>query len=229
MASCILIVMAVIVLDGSFAQNEEKTLKKELSDLHYKLFKTLRNQTNMIKMAVFETQCNVNGCTFNGCGGRENNTCENEVFKKLNQIQSSVDSLKNSVTSIKGCKQGWKSFKGHCYLLIKIPVNWFEGQMKCREYGATLVQIDTAQENNWILKNFPKVRFWLDHTDVGKEGRWKMFSTGKSPTFSFWSPGQPDNHRGSQNCGYSYFNKNTGAWDDGGCSARFWIICEISG
>lgn len=44
------------------------------------------------------------------------------------------------------------------------------------------------------------VRFWLDHTDVGKEGRWKMFSTGKSPTFSFWSPGQPDNHRGSQNC-----------------------------
>lgn len=28
--------------------------------------------------------------------------------------------------------------------------------MKCREYGATLVQIDTAQENNWILKNFPK-------------------------------------------------------------------------
>lgn len=73
------------------------------------------------------------------------------------------------------------------------------------------------------------VRFWLDHTDVGKEGRWKMFSTGKSPTFSFWSPGQPDNHRGPQNCGYSYFNKNTGAWDDGGCSARFWIICETSG
>lgn len=28
--------------------------------------------------------------------------------------------------------------------------------MKCREYGATLVQIDTAQENNGILKNFPK-------------------------------------------------------------------------
>lgn len=26
----------------------------------------------------------------------------------------------------------------------------------CREYGATLVQIDTAQENNWIMKNFPK-------------------------------------------------------------------------
>lgn len=28
--------------------------------------------------------------------------CENEVIKKLNQIQSSVDSLKNSGTSIKG-------------------------------------------------------------------------------------------------------------------------------
>lgn len=50
MASFILIVMAVIVRDGSFAQNEEKTLKKELSDLHYKLFKTVQNQTNMIKV-----------------------------------------------------------------------------------------------------------------------------------------------------------------------------------
>lgn len=29
----------------------------------------------------------------------------------------------------------------------------------CREYGATLVQIDTAQENNWILKNFPTLRY----------------------------------------------------------------------
>lgn len=57
---------------------------------------------SVIQMAVFETQCNVNGCTFNGCGGRENNTCGNEVIKKLNQIQSSVDSLKNSGTSIKG-------------------------------------------------------------------------------------------------------------------------------
>lgn len=27
------------------------------------------------------------------------------------------------------------------------------------------------------------VRFWLDHTDVGKEGRWKMFSTGSPQPF----------------------------------------------
>lgn len=32
----------------------------------------------------------------------EKKTHENEVIKKLNQIQSSVDSLKNSGTSIKG-------------------------------------------------------------------------------------------------------------------------------
>lgn len=50
MAPCIFIFMAAIVLDGSYAQKEEKALKKELSDLHYKLFKTVQNQTNMIKV-----------------------------------------------------------------------------------------------------------------------------------------------------------------------------------
>lgn len=57
---------------------------------------------SVIQMAVFETQCNVNGCTFNGCDGQGTNTCENQIIKKLNQVQRSVDSLKISGTSIKG-------------------------------------------------------------------------------------------------------------------------------
>lgn len=70
---------------------------------------------------------------------------------------------------------------------------------------------------------------WLDHTDVGTEGTWKLFSTGRSPTFTNWSKGQPDNYKGNQDCAYSYFNRKTGAWDDGNCGHKIGLICEISG
>lgn len=72
------------------------------------------------------------------------------------------------------------------------------------------------------------VRFWLDHSDVGTEGSWKLFSTGKAPTFSNWAPGQPDDHGKAQDCGYAYYTKN-GAWDDSGCAYKISSICESSG
>lgn len=28
--------------------------------------------------------------------------------------------------------------------------------MKCREFGGTLVQIDSKEENDWLLKTLPK-------------------------------------------------------------------------
>lgn len=53
MVPCIFIFMAAIVIDGSYAQKEEKALKKELSDLHYKLFKAVQNQTNIMKVTYY--------------------------------------------------------------------------------------------------------------------------------------------------------------------------------
>ena len=55
-------------------------------------------------MVAFETQCNRNGCSFNGCNGEDSNTCENQLMKKLTQIQKSVDSL----IYAKNLTKGWK-------------------------------------------------------------------------------------------------------------------------
>nr|XP_022307439.1 perlucin-like protein isoform X1 [Crassostrea virginica] len=223
--SCRVFLLSAFLL-CAYAQNDG-ILKKQLSDLHYQLFKSVQNKTSLVKMIAFETQCNLNGCSFNGCNDEDSNTCENQLMKKLTQIQKSVDSLNNAKNLTKGCKSGWKAYGGHCYLYIKTPHNWFEAQMKCREFGGTLVQIDSKEENDWLLKTLPKERSWLDHTDVGTEGTWKLFSTGRSPTFTNWSKGQPDN-RGNQDCACNYYNRKTGAWDDVTCSYKLGFICEIS-
>ena len=68
------------------------------------------------------------------------------------------------------------------------------------------------------------VRGWTILMSVQKE----LFSTGRSPTFTNWSKGQPDN-RGNQDCACNYYNRKTGAWDDVTCSYKLGLICEISG
>ncbi|XP_048730622.2 perlucin-like protein [Ostrea edulis] len=222
------LLLVAILSCGNANQGYDRKIKNQLSDLHYQLFKTVQNRTSLVKMVVFETECTKTGCTFNGCHSDERSNCGNEMMKKLQEIQNTVNTMKNAENKPKGCKSGWKSYKGHCYVFIRSRRNWFDAQMTCRENGATLVQINDAQENRWIMRNFPKVRFWLDHSDVGTEGSWKLFSTGKAPTFSNWAPGQPNDYRKAQDCGYAYHTKN-GAWDDSGCAYKISFICESSG
>ena len=72
------------------------------------------------------------------------------------------------------------------------------------------------------------VLYWIDYTDLGKEGNWVSFSTGEN-TFSRWHRGQPDN-MGNQDCAYNNFHKDRGYWDDAEClKYKFQPLCETSG
>lgn len=72
------------------------------------------------------------------------------------------------------------------------------------------------------------VNYWIDLTDVGKEGHWIMLSTGKRSTFTSWDSGQPDNS-GNQDCAYNNFRKRLGRWDDLSCTSKTQVMCEESG
>ncbi|XP_061174193.1 C-type lectin lectoxin-Lio1-like isoform X4 [Saccostrea echinata] len=175
---------------------------KNISDLHFQLFSSIQERAKIIKTAVFETQCSESGCTFDACDKR----------KPLKSV----------------CSQGWKRYNGHCYHLFSTKMNWFEAQMFCRKQGATLLQINDARESKWLSKKFPKVPYWIDLTDVGKEGTWMTFSSGKGPTFTAWAKGQPDNSGGKQHCAYNNWTGRSD-WDDGGCTYKTQVMCELSG
>ncbi|XP_061174176.1 perlucin-like protein isoform X2 [Saccostrea echinata] len=174
---------------------------KNISDLHFQLFSSIQERAKIIKTAVFETQCSESGCTFDACDKR----------KPLKSV----------------CNQGWKLYNGHCYQLFSTKMNWFEAQLFCRKQGTTLLQINDAVESKWLLKNYPKVRYWIDLTDAGKEGKWMTLSTGKGPTFTAWIKGQPDNAGGNEDCAINNWSK-PGHWNDERCSSTFQVMCESS-
>ncbi|XP_052691169.1 C-type lectin domain family 10 member A-like [Crassostrea angulata] len=204
--------------------NEDDVLMKNISELHFQLFSSIQKKTKMIKTAVFETQCSGTGCTFNGCESSGSETCDGQMFTKLNKIQLSINDIWKRKPEVIVCKDGWKRYNGHCYHFFSKKMNWFQAQVFCRNQNTTLVQINDANEHNWLTKNFPIVAYWIDFTDIGTEGKWVTLSTGKSE-YTRWQSGQPDNYRGNQNCAYNM----KGSWDDHSCKSTYQVLCEASG
>nr|XP_022305465.1 C-type lectin domain family 10 member A-like [Crassostrea virginica] len=207
-------------------QEEEGVLMKNISDLHFQLFSSIQKKTKMIKTAVFETQCSGSGCTFNGCESSGSDTCDRQMIVKLNNIQSSINNIWKKKPKAIGCKDGWKPYNDHCYYSSSTKMNWFEAQVFCRKQGTSLLQINSADENNWISKNFKNVQFWIDYTDIGMEGKWVSLFSGKSD-YAIWLKGQPDNGNNLEHCAYMH---NAGGWNDQRCLIfKCHAMCEASG
>lgn len=75
---------------------------------------------------------------------------------------------------------------------------------------------------------FQTVSYWIDFTDVGKEGKWVTLSTGKNE-YSNWDREQPDNAGGKQDYAINNYGKRLGRWNDGHLSMTFQAMCEASG
>ena len=94
---------------------------------------------------------------------------------------------------------------------------------------------DISYEVYLILLNEPNimhlwyypVRYWIDYTDIGKEGCWLTFSSGKDE-YSSWYSKRPDGGR-IQNCATNNYLSQLGQWDDVGCYNRYPPLCETSG
>ncbi|XP_078334644.1 perlucin-like protein isoform X2 [Crassostrea virginica] len=207
-------------------QEEEKMLMKNISNLHFQLFSSIQKNTKITKTAVFETQCSGSGCTFNGCESSGSDTCDGQLIQKLNKIQSSISNIWKKKPNATHCKNGWKRYNGHCYHYYSSTKNWFEAQVFCRKQGTFLLQIDDSNENKWVSKTFPNVEYWIDYFDVGMEGKWVTFSSGKS-FYSNWEKNQPNNYKGSENCAHNNLSRR-GYWNDRDCLVKRSFVCETS-
>ncbi|KAM3596546.1 uncharacterized protein V6R79_016399 [Siganus canaliculatus] len=127
-----------------------------------------------------------------------------------------------------GCPPFWFGFNGRCYKYVATRLTWADAELNCVSQRANLVSIHSLAEENFVktlIKNFdPAQSFtWIGLSDIHKEGRW-MWSDGSAVNFQFWSPGQPDNYNGIEDCG----NLNFGSllkWNDAPCSLTLPSVC----
>uniref|UniRef100_A0A7N6BNF1 C-type lectin domain-containing protein n=1 Tax=Anabas testudineus TaxID=64144 RepID=A0A7N6BNF1_ANATE len=82
----------------------------------------------------------------------------------------------------KTCPAGWTMFNCVCYLLSSKTGSWQTGREDCRQRGADLVVIDSAEVQTF-LSRFTKQQTWIGLTDLENEGNWKWID-GTPPTLT---------------------------------------------
>eukprot|EP00058_Branchiostoma_floridae_P018050 XP_002603539.1 hypothetical protein BRAFLDRAFT_79074 [Branchiostoma floridae] len=96
------------------------------------------------------------------------------------------------------CQGGWSNYNNHCYKLFKDKVSWSTANERCKELGANLASVTSADENNFITRfiaNAPRgtwipgVWFGLNRLD----GKWK-WADGSALSYTNWAKGEPGNN-----------------------------------
>jgi PKD repeat protein len=108
---------------------------------------------------------------------------------------------------------------GHLYYLLS-QNNWVASEAEAVTLGGHLVAVNDLAENEWVESTFGTFGgedryLWIGLNDRAEEGTFVWVSGDKS-SYRHWSPGQPDNNDGVEDCGHMYM---TGLWNDLNCSA----------
>eukprot|EP00105_Crassostrea_gigas_P010135 XP_011425311.1 PREDICTED: perlucin [Crassostrea gigas] len=127
------------------------------------------------------------------------------------------------------CAGNWVSHGNSCYAFITtIKSSWIDAGAFCRNANAKLVEIESADEDNFLrahlLASHTSENFWIGGTDAMKEGNWVWMSTQDPLDYNGWNPGEPNNGVGAA-C-MAMANHEHYHWNDDFCTKSYDFICE---
>ncbi|KAH3752270.1 hypothetical protein DPMN_186886 [Dreissena polymorpha] len=129
------------------------------------------------------------------------------------------------------CPDGWTRFHSSCYLFGHTAYTFLDAQRQCEHYKATLVNIESREEYNFIrgfLMMICDQLHWIGLTDETTEGTWKYYPSEKIAEFLNWYPGDREPNEGTRaNCAAIYAGYNY-QYADSPCTAQYQSICELA-
>ena len=79
-------------------------------------------------------------------------------------------------------------------------MSWCNASSHCVKEGGKLVEINSEEENEALVKEIKKNRFternmnfWIGLTDLRKEGDWILASDNLKPSYLNWDEEEPNN------------------------------------
>ncbi|CAJ1070748.1 macrophage mannose receptor 1 [Xyrichtys novacula] len=120
----------------------------------------------------------------------------------------------------------WYEFGEFCYKPYDDKKTWSEAQKTCRNMGAELVSIRSMTEQSWLESYLYMATsdVWTGLNDLVVPGMF-TWSDEHMVTFTYWAPGEPNNHDGfNEDC--VEMIHQTGRWNDVSCSELNTYICK---
>jgi len=116
-----------------------------------------------------------------------------------------------------GCTYG--AFGGSEYLFCDGNLSWQGARDACAAEAMGLAEVQTVAEHDYLLAQ-SRLLSWIGFTDAGDEGVFESVS--RTPHFDGWSPGEPSNDAGFEDCAQMWF----GGWNDSNCDNVNPYVCE---
>ena len=114
----------------------------------------------------------------------------------------------------KVCQFGWSYYSSttKCYKVFKTSLNWAVARAECQKSNAELASIVNHDENAFIsnLAGASSAGIWIGGLKL--IGRW-TWSDGTAWSYTNWSPGEPNNQRGSE-ANVHLHRSGSGQWND---------------
>ncbi|XP_052694596.1 neurocan core protein-like [Crassostrea angulata] len=127
------------------------------------------------------------------------------------------------------CKEIWVHYGYHVYRPFKEKKTWNRAKVHCESIGAYLVEIESAEENEWILFNIVNQhlhseKVWTGGSDQINEKDFIWSNSRNSVNHTQWSPREPNDIGHYENCIEMY--ASNGMWNDIPCTSMNPFICE---
>ncbi|XP_013397759.1 uncharacterized protein LOC106164412 [Lingula anatina] len=139
------------------------------------------------------------------------------------------------------CPKGWRSWNGNCYQLntaTSKQMTWTEADRFCKAQGSTLIQIETANERNYMRSLIGPMRtarvtdYWIGLSDTTADSTMKwsdgtLLSQTAAVYKPYWENGQPKPVANLKDCAYIRIANRFAQWTAGYCYNKKAFICEI--
>ncbi|XP_030288476.1 macrophage mannose receptor 1-like [Sparus aurata] len=155
----------------------------------------------------------------------------NDLNYQRNQLQTSYNNLNYQRDKLQRqlnflryyLQQGWFYFSDSVYYISSTKKTWQDSRNDCLWRGADLVIINSRQEQDFLRQH--QKEMWIGLTDRQWEGVWKWVD-GSPLTTSFWYSGEPNSHRGNEDCVEINSINIVYNWNDETCENENFWICE---
>ena len=136
------------------------------------------------------------------------------------------------------CQQGWIGNGTLCYKSFRSPKTWENAKEECEKWNASLVKIETREENDFIKTKVTQTHnsgdYWIGLSDSDREDDWKWTDGTQldQDGYKNWADNQPDNYLNNEHCVIILIRTNefspelNGKWNDQPCSNGMYFICQ---
>ncbi len=134
------------------------------------------------------------------------------------------------------CPCSTDEYAGATYLVCADAADWESASHRCETYGATLVAIDDADENTYLLdRAVAELQdtgawelIWLAGNDRSSEGAWGWAPDDAPLLYTNWRSFEPNDDGAGEDCMTMLDASQSGQWSDYRCDEALPFACERS-